>query len=147
MIYGFCFLTPALLSHVISRRLSAEEKTHQSIQDTAATVAAPKGSTHRPRHSRGLDKEDGKMMVFIWHFCTLSTPRALYSWPHSPIHTKRFLYTFFAQVLSILYSHPDECIGEHLRVSILPKSTCSLEQPVCNHKLPITRRPMLPPEL
>lgn len=88
-----------------------------------------------------------KWLVFIQHFCTLSTPRALYRWPHSPIYTKRFLYTFFAQVLSILYSHPDECIGEHLRVSILPKSTCSLEQPVCNHKLPISRWPMLPPEL
>lgn len=137
-----------LFSHMLSAEGSQQKrKPTNQFRTPAATVAASKGSTHRPRHSRGLDKEDGKMTDFypaLLHSEHSKSFIQLASFTHS--YKEIFIY-FFAQVLSILYSHPDECIGEHLRVSILPKSTCSLDQPVCNHKLPISRRPMLPPEL
>lgn len=105
MIYGFCFLTPALLSHVISRRLSAEEKTHQSIQDTAATVAAPKGSTHRPHYSRGLDKEDGKMTGFypaLLHSEHSKSFIQLASFTH--LYKEIFIYFFCTSAFYLIFT-------------------------------------------
>lgn len=54
-----------LFSHMLSAEGSQQKrKPTNQFRTPVATVAAPKGFTHRPRHSRGLDKEDGKMTGF-----------------------------------------------------------------------------------
>lgn len=79
-----------LFSHMLSAEgFQQKRKPTNQFRTPAATVAAPKGFTHRPHYSRGLDKEDGKMTGFY--------PALLHS-----EHSKSFI-----QVASFTHSYKE----------------------------------------
>lgn len=96
-----------LFSHMLLAEGSKQKrKATNQFRTPAATVAAPKGSTHRPHYSRGLE-EDGKMTGFY--------PALLCSiWALQELYTAGLIHPFIQRVFYILFLH--KCFLSYIHI-------------------------------